>query len=284
MKQIVVTGAKGGTGPSIVKVLRRAGYDVLGIDVKPAGPTTGYVQHDILDGAGLHDLLAGADGVVHFGSYPTTAWSSWTETFHNVTVGGFNVFQACANLGIKRIAWASSMEVYGYPLKLRHLPLTEETPLAPPNIYGASKVMLETLAADYCRWFGMSIAGFRLGRIVYESAFDSRLKKHTESDEAAADVLWCYIDARDVATACQAWLESDVQGFMPFNVAAEDVCVESPTKQLLEKFYPDVTDLRAPFDGHQCPYNASMLQKALGWKPRYNWRTIRDEFYNKKEE
>ncbi|MCZ6680342.1 MAG: NAD(P)-dependent oxidoreductase [Candidatus Poribacteria bacterium] len=280
MKRIIVTGAKGGAGRSIVKVLREAGYNVLGIDLKPAEPTeTGYVRHDILDGAGLHDLFAGADGVVHFGSYPTTAWSSWSETFHNVTDGGFNVFQACANLGIKRIAWASSMEVYGYPLKLTHLPLTEDSPLMSPDIYGASKVMLESLAADYCRWHSMSIAGFRLGRIVYEGGFDWRLKKHTESDESAADVLWCYIDARDVATACQAWLESDLQGFMPFNVAAEDVCVETPTKQLLERFYPNV-GLRASFDGHQCPYDASALQRALGWKPRYDWRTTRDEFYS----
>lgn len=280
MKRIVVTGAKGGTGPSIVKILQQAGYDVLGLDIKPAGPTeTGYVQHDVLDSAGLHDLFAGADGVVHFGSYPTTAWSSWTATFHNVAVGGFNVFQACANLGIKRIAWASSMEVYGYPLKLPHLPLTEEYPLMPSDIYGAAKVALESLAADYCRWYNMSIAGFRLGRIVYEGAFDWRLKRHTESDESAADVLWCYIDARDVATACQAWLESDVQGFVPFNVAAEDVCVETPTRQLFEKFYPHVMDLRASFDGHQCPYDSSALQKAVGWKPQYNWRTIRDESY-----
>lgn len=278
MKRIVVTGAKGGTGVSIVKVLREAGYDVFGIDIKPADPSdVGYARHDVLDGAGLHDLFSGADGVVHFGSYPTDAWSSWSEAFRNVTVGGFNVFQACANLGIKRIALASSMEVYGDLLKQPHLPVTEESLLAPPGIYGASKVLLEKLAADYYRWHGISTAGFRLGRIIYEGSFAWRLKKHTESDDPTAPCLWCYVDARDVATACQAWLESDLQGFMPFNVAAEDVCVETPTRLLLERFYPHITDIRAAFDDHQCPFDASTLRRTLKWTARYNWRMIREE-------
>ena len=37
MRKVVVTGAKGGTGPSIVRVLRKAGYHVLGVDLKPCG-------------------------------------------------------------------------------------------------------------------------------------------------------------------------------------------------------------------------------------------------------
>ena len=119
MKRIVVTGAKGGTGVSIVDHLQQAGYDVLGVDIKPVDLTeTGYVRHDLRDGGGLNDLLAGADGVIHFGSLPTADWASATETFHNVMVGGFNVFQEIiqssnaaqpkemvANPAVKRSAW-----------------------------------------------------------------------------------------------------------------------------------------------------------------------------------
>ena len=49
------------------------------------------------------------------------------------------------------------------------LPVTEDSPLAPPGIYGASKQLLEQLAEHYCRWYGMSIAGFRLSRIIYDN-------------------------------------------------------------------------------------------------------------------
>jgi nucleoside-diphosphate-sugar epimerase len=276
--RIVVTGAKGGTGISICRVLREAVHDVLGIDLKPAEPDdTAYARHDLVDGVGLHDLLAGAAGVVHFGSYPTDVWSSKSEAFRNVTVGGFNVFQACANLGIKRIALASSMEVYGNLSQQPHLPVTEESPLVPPGVYGASKVLLERLAGDYHRWHGISTAALRLGRIVYEESYSWRLERHTQSDASAAGALWCYVDSRDVATACQAWLESDLAGVQAFNVAAPDVCVETPTRDLLSRFCPQIDDLRAPFDQRQCPYDSSALGRALGWEPRYSWQDIRDE-------
>ena len=189
----------------------------------------------------------------------------------------FNIFQACANLGIKRIALASSMEVYGDLSQQPHLPVTEASPLAPPGIYGASKILLERLAVDYHRWHGISTAAFRLGRIVYEGSFAWRLQRHTETDASAANALWCYVDARDVATACQAWLESDLDGVQVFNVAAPDVCVETPTRDLLARFYPQTADLRASFDEHQCPFDASALRRVLGWVPRYNWRDLRVE-------
>lgn len=279
MRRIIVTGAKGGTGRSIVRVLREAGYDAFGLDVKAveAGDKN-YAQVDVTDAARLRDVLRGADGVVHFGSLPTDEGHAVAEVFQNVTGGGFNVLNASADAGIKRVVLASSMEVYGDLFKQPHLPVTEQSPLAPRSIYGASKVLLEQLASDYCRWHGMSIAAFRLGRIVYEECFDSRLKRHTESDASAANVLWCYVDARDVATACQAWLESDVRGFRPFNVAVEDVCVETPTRELLAKFYSHVADRRAAFDDHQTPFDSTALRAALGWKARYSWKAIRDEW------
>ena len=39
MKRIVVTGAKGGTGRSIVKILQAAGDEVVPIDLLAPGPT-----------------------------------------------------------------------------------------------------------------------------------------------------------------------------------------------------------------------------------------------------
>ena len=63
-KKIVVIGAKGGTGVSIVKVFEEAGYEVLGIDIMPHDrEETNYRRIDVPDGAGVHDALAGAFGV-----------------------------------------------------------------------------------------------------------------------------------------------------------------------------------------------------------------------------
>ncbi len=277
MKRIVVTGAKGGTGRSIVNMLSAAGYDVLGLDLAYPGHREGGYRHaDVLDGASLHELFAGVDGVVHFGSLPTDNWTSASECYRNLMLGGYNVFQACAQAGVKRIVHASSMEVYGDLGQQPRLPITEDSPLTTSSIYGTSKVMLERLADDYCRWHGMSIAALRLGRIIYEDSWEWRLKAHTEAPENCAACLWCYVDARDVGEACRLWLESDVQGFRPFNVAAQDVCVETSTADLLRQFYPGVT-LGRSFQQHECPFVSTALHEALGWRARISWRAIRAE-------
>lgn len=134
MKRIIVTGAKGGTGRSIVKVLQAAGYDVVPIDLLPPGPTDfPYVQFDLVKDPGLNDVFAGADGLIHMGSVPCDAFWSPTVVFENVVQGGFNVLQACANTGIRRVVIASSMEVYGSMEKVRKLPITESSPLRADN-------------------------------------------------------------------------------------------------------------------------------------------------------
>jgi len=277
MKRIVVTGSKGGAGRSLVAVLRDAGYEVLGIDLKPPEPfgEPDYVQLDLRDATGVNDAFGGADAVVHFGSVPGDANRTTTEAFHMLTVAGFNVFQAAKNVGIKRIAWASSIEVYGDFREHPALPATEESPLAPPGIYGASKLLLERLAIDYCRWYGMSIAGFRLSRIIYDDPQGrAKLRQIVDDESFGWDCLWSYIDARDVATACQAWLESDHQGAEVFNLAARNVHHEAPVAQLLERQgYRGVSVGRLEGED-STPFSTDKIRNTLDWQTRYDWREI----------
>ena len=277
MKRIVVTGAKGGTGRSIVSVLRSAGYDVLGLDLAwPGHSDAGYRMADVLDLASLNELFAGAAGVVHFGSMPTDNFSSVNACFQNVTNGGFNVLQACANVGVPRLVFASSMEVYGHLRAQPAFPITEESPLQTSSIYGTSKVLLERLAADYARWHGMAVAGLRLGRIIYEGSWAWRLEAHTQSPAHCAECLWNYVDARDVADACRLWLEADLDGFRAYNVAAEDVCIDAPTADLLAECYPS-TPLITELGEFQSPFLSAAIQRDLGWRTQIGWRDIRAE-------
>lgn len=277
MKRIVVTGSKGGTGQSIVSVLRKAGYEVVGIDrlaPEPFGESD-YIQLDLRDATGVNDALAGADGVIHFGSPPADCNRGTTEAFGMLAVAGFNVFQAARNVGIKRIAWASSIEVYGDMEKQPQLPVTEESPLAPPGIYGTSKLLLERLALDYARWYGMSIAGFRLSRIIYDTPFGrAKLKRIVDDEAIGGDCLWSYIDARDVAAACQTWLESDHQGTEVFNLAAANIHQDIPGKVLLEKYGYRTVPIDEPESQDQTLFSTRKIREMLGWQARYDWRTM----------
>ena len=277
MKKIVVTGAKGGTGPSIVSVLKEYGFDVIGVDIHPwtEEDGLGYVQLDLRDAAGVNDVFARADGVIHFGSPPGDAWLSATEAFHQVASAGFNVFQAACNLGIKRIAWASSIEAYGNFKDHPQLPATEQSPIAPPGIYGSAKMLLERLAADYCRWHDMSIAGFRLSRIIYDNEVGrAKMRWLVEDEGRGGDCLWSYIDARDVGRACLAWLESDHRGSEVFNLAARNVHQERASIELLQAYgYAHLDQLQLN-STDQTLFATDKIRALLGWREEYDWRDI----------
>ena len=278
MKKVVVTGAKGGTGISLVRVFREAGIEVLGVDLKPCDiAETGYCQVDLQDGAAVHDVLAGADAVVHFGSLPTDSWTSWETAYRNLALGGYHILQASANLGIQRIVLASSPEIYGDYHQVAYLPIDENSLAKPPSIYGAVKQNIETLAAHYVRWHDMAIAAMRPQRIVYEGSYEWRFRKFTLNDNAAEDALWSYVDGRDVATACLAWIESERDGFETFNIAADDVCVTTPTRDLLHEFYPHIQDIRGELSGRTGLVDCSKLKELLGWHPRHQWQAMADE-------
>ena len=278
MKKVVVTGAKGGTGRSIVRVLSEAGYEVLGVDLKPCGfYESGYRQLDVADGSGLHSVFAEAYAVVHFGSLPTDSWTSWETTYRNLSLGGYHVLQAAADLRIPRVVMASSPQIYGDYRNAPYLPIDEDTPAQPPSIYGAVKHTLEVLAQHYVRWQGLAIAALRPQRIVYEDSYEWRFRRFTGDDRAAVDVLWSYVDARDVATACLAWVDSDRTGFEDFNVAADDVCVTTSTLTLLEKFYPHIRDIRSELPDRTGLVDCSKLKRMLGWKPQHDWQTMAAE-------
>lgn len=271
-KRVVVTGAKGGTGPSIVRVLREAGFQVLGVDLKPcAFWEEDYRQLDLEDGAGVHDVFAGADAIVHFGSLPTDSWTAWEGAYRNLALGGYHVLQAAANLRIPRVVMASSPTIYGQYDRAPYLPIDENTPALPDSIYGAAKQNLEALARNYSRWHGIAIAALRPQRIVYEGSYEWRFRRFTGDDSAAVDSLWAYIDARDVATACLAWLQSDRSGFEAFNVAADDICVRTPTRQLLAAHYRHITDIRENLTDRSGLVSCARLKQLLGWKPVHNW-------------
>jgi nucleoside-diphosphate-sugar epimerase len=278
MKKVVVTGAKGGTGLSVVRVLREAGYYVLGVDLKPCGFwEQDYRQLNLEDGAGVYDVLAGADAVVHFGSLPNDTWTPWETTYRNLSLGGYHILQAAANLRIPRVVLASSPMIYGEYRRASYLPIDEEAPACPDGIYGAVKQNLETLAQHYVRWNGMAIAALRPQRIVYEGSYEWRFRKFTVNDAAAANSIWSYVDARDVATACLAWLQSDRTGFEVFNVAADDVCVTTPTRNLLANYYPQVSDLRGELANRVGLVSCEKLKQMLGWRPVYTWQKMAAE-------
>lgn len=100
------------------------------------------------------------DAVIHFAALALAGESMQKpfEYFHNNIDGGINLLEVMRKHGCKTIIFSSTCAVYGFPKKL---PVTEESPIAPASVYGASKRNFEEILEWYEKIYGIRHARLR---------------------------------------------------------------------------------------------------------------------------
>jgi nucleoside-diphosphate-sugar epimerase len=285
MKQIAITGGSGGLGTWVVRRIAAEHYAVRNLDrVAPphaGGPTAApFIAVDLTDYGQTFAALYGCEAVVHLAAQPIpdADFLTGAERFRNNTLGAFNVFQAAAALGLKRVVWASSDTVLGYPYRAVqpvYLPVDEAHPVQPQCAYALSKVICEELARQMCRMYGLTILALRFSHVFYPGP-NSR-DPYPEPQALAADPLqrkfnlWGYVDARDAAQAVQCALEADVTGADEFLITAADTIMDRPNAQLVAAAFPDVP-LRPDTGPYETLESIAKARRVLGYDPQYSWR------------
>ena len=270
--RIVVTGGSGKAGRWVVRDLRAAGHDVLNVDVAHDGAAHGQtVLADVTDLGQCHEVVAGADAVVHLAAIPAPEIKPAGETFRNNALSTYNVFAAAADRGVGRVVWASSETVLGLPFDdpPAYAPIDERHPPRPETSYALSKLVGETLADQFARRTGIPFVGFRISNIMEPPDYarfdtwqdDARLRRWN---------LWGYVDARDVAQAVARALEADVRGAEVAIVAAADTCMRRPSADLMAEVYPEV-ELRRPISGRETLLAIDHARELLGYAPAFSW-------------
>jgi UDP-glucose 4-epimerase len=152
--RVFVTGGAGYIGSHVVKALGEQGHDILVYDNLSTGNEWALlagrlVQGDLADQAALGRALGAfaPDAVMHFAASIEVAESvgSPLKYYRNNTVHALNLLEAVRAAGVRNFIFSSTAAVYGSP---EEGSVTEESPLAPINPYGASKMMSERLLAD----------------------------------------------------------------------------------------------------------------------------------------
>jgi nucleoside-diphosphate-sugar epimerase len=160
MPTVLVTGAAGGVGRSVCRVLAQAGFAVRGL-VRPEDDcnrvplprqqvTVGYVQDADVVGAGLR----GADAVVNCAALLPAAVHLGPLAFQQVNVQGpLNVLEQAARAGVRRAVFFSTISVVDH-VGGKVTPETLYDYLPPPHDpYLASKIASEKALRAASAWF-----------------------------------------------------------------------------------------------------------------------------------
>jgi UDP-arabinose 4-epimerase len=152
---VLVTGGAGYIGSHACKALARAGYlpvvyDNLSNGHEWAVKWGPFQRGDILDRTRLDEVLAKyrPDAVMHFAAFAYVGESVTDpgKYYRNNVAGSLALLEAMRDFGILRIVFSSSCATYGLPDRF---PINENAPQRPINPYGASKLMVERMLADF---------------------------------------------------------------------------------------------------------------------------------------
>ncbi len=181
--RVLITGGTGLIGKATAERLLAHGWEVRSIDLKTAAdhPNGGfvegveYVQGDILRYDDLHAALDGCDAVIHMAALRGPSLAPGQDVYHVNVQGTFNLFEAAAAHGIKRVVQASSINALGCfygtdDLHIRYLPIDEDHPTNTTDPYSFSKQTIESIGEYFWRRDGISSVAFRYPG-VYEPAF-----------------------------------------------------------------------------------------------------------------
>ena len=271
MKKIVVTGGNGKTGKWVVQEFLNHGYEVVNVDVNVTPQTAGNaVKVDLTDLGQVFNALTEADAVVHIAAIPRPRGYTSQVVFQNNVLSTYNILEAAAGLGIKKVVIASSESVYGLAFSGPcYVPMDEEHPLSPIDSYALSKVLNEKTAEMFHRKSGMQIVSLRIGNVMEPEDYN---RFPTFEPQKRKNILWSYIDARDVASACRLAIEKDGLGAVILNIAADDTSMSMKSKELMTTCYPDVTDIREPIDNFTTLLSNKKAKELLNWQPIHFWR------------
>jgi nucleoside-diphosphate-sugar epimerase len=268
---VLVTGSSGRIGHYVVKNLEDAGHRVLGVDIV-SGQKTGLVV-DLTKAGEVYQALARvqAQAVIHMGAWANPGVVPDTRTYGENVQATFNLFQACAESGIKRIVSASSAQVYGFAGSPPEFVRVDEShPTRPINCYALSKVAGEQAADYFVKNFGLTILSFRFMGIRSPEELNLEVDKMVAHPQNGGPLLWTRTDVRDAALACRLAMEADSPASGPYNISGARVLLDVDAIELVRSYCEGVVE-RGNLVGVESPMSCQRAKEEFGFEAQHIW-------------
>jgi nucleoside-diphosphate-sugar epimerase len=146
--KIAVTGGAGFIGTVLIKNLLEQGHEAFWLDIRDSEIHPDQGQNvDVTHQEALTGALKGTDAVYHLAAEHADDVEP-VQKYYDVNVGGARcLVEACEKNGIHTIIFTSTVAVYG----LDAGESKEDSPPAPFNDYGKSKLEAEKIFEDWAR-------------------------------------------------------------------------------------------------------------------------------------
>jgi nucleoside-diphosphate-sugar epimerase len=290
-KRVVFTGGTGKAGRHAVPHLKSRGYDLLNVDLKSFDhPGIDTLIADLTDSGQAFNALtthfsrdgfksgrppSPPDAVVHFAAIPRVRIEPDNETFRQNTISTYNVIEAAAKLGVRKIVIASSETTYGVCFAegdkdFHSFPLDENYDVDPMDSYGLSKVVNEKTARAFAMRYGIDIYALRIANVIEPHEY-GRFAGFLADPPSRKRNAWSYIDARDLGEIVHLAIEKDGLGFQVFNAVNDTIVANLPTREFLNRYSPGVPIAR-DLGEHEAPLSNRKAREVLGFKEAHNWR------------
>jgi UDP-glucose 4-epimerase len=167
---ILVTGGAGYIGSHAVLALQQADYEVVVLDNLVYGHRdlvekvlqVELVVGDTCDRPLLDQLFASRKiaAVMHFAAYAYVGESVTdpAKYYRNNFIGTLTLLEAMLAASVNKFVFSSTCATYGVP---KTVPIPENHPQDPINPYGATKLMIERVLADFDVAYGLKSVCFR---------------------------------------------------------------------------------------------------------------------------
>jgi nucleoside-diphosphate-sugar epimerase len=274
--KILVTGGIGKVGQWVVRDLLDGGAHQVTVFDRLPGPERGPVKYlvgDVQDLGQVIEAMADVEAVIHLAAIHNPNIATASVTYQTNVVGTFNVHHAAFRLGIKRVVSASSNAIvgwsYGEHFVPDYLPIDEDHPLRPEDVYGLSKQIGETIAQSYSRK-GLETIMLRPSGVVTPEELE-QIKKEG-GRRLSGFQAYSYIDARDLAVAFRLSVERSIPSGTALFVVSDDSTIAEPLCDLYPRVMPSIGDKACSLTGSKGSYSNSRAKKFLGWQPIHSWR------------
>jgi UDP-glucose 4-epimerase len=291
---IVVTGSAGHLGEAIIRTLRAKDRSALGVDRKPSEHTDRVGS--IADTRFVESCLKRASAVVHAATLhkPHVATHGWQDFIDTNVTGTRVMLEAAAAAGIRSFAFISTTALYGSALSRDEsgpaVWVTEDLAPEPRNIYGASKLMAESLCELAHRKHRMPVLVLRTSRFFPEEDDTPSVRQEYETANAQAnELLYRRVDIEDAVAAVLLALEKapDI-GFARYIISATTPfkpadlpMLGQDAARVVHQMFRDVQTLYTARNWKLFPkidrvYVNDLARRDLGWTPRYDFAHVLD--------